>query len=66
MTVTMEHPSTMQIKMIKQLAIKIFKTVNNLNPILWKIYLQVKKMLEYVLTIYLSEVTTQQHTVIKV
>ena len=37
MTVTMKHlkisgTSTMQIKKIKQLAIAIFKTVNNLNP----------------------------------
>ena len=33
MTVTMNSgTSTMQIKKIKQLAIEIFKTVNNLNP----------------------------------
>ena len=59
---TISGTSTMQISKRKQLAIEIFKTVNNLNPKFVKISLQVNKILQYAHTIYLSEVTIQQHT----
>ena len=57
---------TMHIRRIKQLAIEIFKTANNLNPDFMKNIFKSNKMLEHVLAIYLSEVTILQHTVIKV
>ena len=64
MSVTMKHlkisgTPTMHIKRMKQLAIEIFKTANNLNPDFMKIYLQGNRMLEYVHTIYLLEATKQ-------
>ena len=48
MTVIMKHlkisgVSTMQIKRIKQLAIEIFKTVNNLNPDFMKNIFSIKQ-----------------------
>ena len=58
---------TMEIKRIKQLDIEIFKTVNNLNPDFMKnIFTSKTNSSTSTRLCQKSQVTMQQHTVIKV